>query len=351
MSTLTQVAYTTRKTIKWGTFIIVLIIFGKIIIGAGLTFWKQLNPPPPPPPTVSFGKLPLIEFPKKEAVGGLQYKLETPTGTFPKFSDRAKVFFIPYQRPNLLALDRAKKEASQMGFIQEPEAVSEKVYQWRKPNEGLMLVMDTVSGSFDLTYDWQKDQDLLMARNLPGKEQAIKEAINFIQKTKTVELDLLDGRMEVNYVKFSAGKLLSAISPSEANFAKVDMFRKNIDELPVYTGDSNKGIVSVLISGSTDNQKRYVNVDFNYFPIQYNAFATYPIKKASQAWEEIKNGLSYISRWNGKGIVTVRRIYLAYFESEKPQSFLQPIYVFEGDDNFLAFVPAITSNWLAGVSK
>ena len=43
--------------------------------------------------------------------------------------------------------------------------------------------------------------------------------------------------------------------------------------------------------------------------------------------------------------IKIRRIYLAYYDAGIYTEFLQPIYVFEGDNDFVAYTPAITSNY------
>jgi hypothetical protein len=49
---------------------------------------------------------------------------------------------------------------------------------------------------------------------------------------------------------------------------------------------------------------------------------------------------------NQEGQITIRNIFLAYFESEEPQNYLQPIFVFEGDKNFTAYVSAVDPEWI-----
>lgn len=347
MPTLTTTAYYTRKVVKYGSVVLVILIFSKVIIEGAIAFWKKIHPPAPPAPTVIFGKIPAIEFPPKENIGGLEYVLETPTGALPEFPDRAKVFFVPYQRPNLLALDRAKQEAKLMDFTNEPLKLSEKMYKWIKANNELAtLEMDVFSGSFTYNYNWQLDQNILSGKSLPGKEQAKTEAINFLKKVNILEDDLLNGRAEVEYLKLSGSSLMPAVSPSEANFCRVDMFRQNVDELSVLTATQTKGIVTIMFSGIYQYEKRVVKVEFNYFPIKYDSMGTYPIKTAATALQELKMGQGFIARWSGSGSsVVIRRIYLAYYDSEKPQNYLQPIIVFEGDDNFFGYVSAVTAEW------
>jgi len=44
--------------------------------------------------------------------------------------------------------------------------------------------------------------------------------------------------------------------------------------------------------------------------------------------------------------VTVRDIALAYYDAEDPQQFMQPVYVFKGDDDFVGYVPALLDQWV-----
>ena len=67
MSSLTQVAISVRKAIRYGIFLIVFLIVGRILWGMAYKIYINLNPPPPPPPTVKFGKLPTIPFPPAAA--------------------------------------------------------------------------------------------------------------------------------------------------------------------------------------------------------------------------------------------------------------------------------------------
>ncbi|MFC1711505.1 hypothetical protein ACFLZ1_02860 [Patescibacteria group bacterium] len=349
MPTLTEVSFHGRRIIKFGAVIIVFIVFGKIALDLSINLYNQLNPPPPPPPTVAFGKLPAINFPEQEEMAEeLSFKLETPTGTFPQAPDRAKVYFIPFARPNLLALDRAKQDAASLGFKNEPEALSERRYKWVNTGDAnTVLEMDIISGAFKLNYEWQSDPNILIERNLPGNEQAKLETENFLKRIGYSDNDLIEGRMEVSYLKASIKDFIPAPSLSEANFVRVQIFRKDYDELPVLTANSEKGIVTIIYSGSGNYVKRIVFVDFNFFPIKEDSFATYPIKTPSAAWEELKAGKAYIANWNEKDkIVTIRRIYFAFYDSLEPQSFLQPIIVFEGDNDFFAYVSAVTSEWI-----
>ena len=344
MATLTETAYTTRKIIKWGGIGFVAVLVLRILLIAGLAYWNQLHPAAPPPPTVAFGKIPKPVFPAKE-IPPLNYNLQLPTGSFPTFSDRAKVFIMPYKTANFLASDEAKRQAGALGFTSAPEIIKPEVYRWTK-NEPVIssLQMNIINGSFEYNYSWQEDPNIPLGKNLPTEEQATSETKGFVSRAKTLEQDLQESDNKVVYLKLSGTKLTPSVSFSESDFVRVDLFRKNIDDLPVVTPEPSQGLVSALLSGSTN--QRFLKVSNNYFPVDYSQFATYPIKSPTKAWEQLKSGSGFIASYqeNNSDIV-VRRVYLGFYDTFSPQDYLQPIYIFTGDNDFIGYVPAIDDIW------
>ncbi len=349
MVSLTEIAQSSRKIVKYGLIAALLILILKLAFDVVKQYWEKIHPQKPPPPTFGFGKLPPIEFPEKEQPEILSYKLESKTGELPELASQTKVFLSPYQRPNLLASENAKKDAQRLAFTQEPQKISENIFRWTKTGTvNSILEMNIFSGSFTLFYNWQNYKDDLLELLPPNSTQAIEQTKSFLKKVERLEDDLMEGRFETEYLKIQGLKMVPATSLSEANLTKVEVFRKNIEdffgEIPVITADPEKGIVSLIFS-SAGGDKKILRAEFNHFPINYESFATYPIKTTSQAWEELKNNQAFVSRWQPleeKNEVIVRNIYLAFYDSWEPQQYLQPVFVFEGDDDFQALLPAIT---------
>lgn len=348
MATLTETAYYTRRTIKYGAMALIGIILLKNIFSFAIAYWRKLRPPPPPPPTVAFGKLPKIQFPESRfKEEKLVYRLETVTGGTPNLGDRAKVYFMPIEKPSLLALDRAKTQARKMGFPGPEGKISETIYQWQKEEPLLTtLEMDVINYNFTIRKKWQEDQSLLEEKRLPIEELAVIEAKNFLQTNGLLGEELKTGRAGVSFLRFVPPSLVSAISPSEADFVRVNLFRSNLDNLSLLPSNPKEALVSLLLSGSSNREKRILEVNYTHFPIAKETFATYPLKTSAQAWQELQTGQGFIANLKtGEKQVTIRKIYLAYFEDSLPQNYLQPIYVFEGDNDFVAYISAISPEW------
>ncbi len=347
MTNLTETAHYTRKGLKYAGIGLAAFFTLRITISTAISIYKKLNPPPPPPPTVDFGKLDRLKFPRSNYPTDLKYSLQTPSGELPTLSDRAKVYFMPYQRPNLLALERAKTEATQMGYTGEPQAVSSEVYRWRKrTNATSTLEMNIVDGSFTIKYDWQNDQNIFLNISLPGKEQAKIEAKKFLAQSGLDTDDLPTDIAEVFYEKAMTNEIVPAVSLSEADFVRVEMYRNDINEFPVLTPTKEHGIFSIIFTDYANAKMKIVEAEYNYYPVNYDSETTYPIKTADQAWKQLQQGEGYIASWKGENKqVSIRRVYIAYYDSFEPQRFMQPVLVFEGDNEFLAYLPIITEEW------
>jgi hypothetical protein len=344
MTSLTQIAITIRKIIRYGIFFLIFLIIGRIVLGIGLGIYRTIFPPAPPPPTVSFGKLPKLPFPQKTTPTNLTYTLETAEGGFPKISTQAKVFFMPKLSSNLLSLDLAKEKAASLGFNTDPQKVSEILYRFSRKDTPSTLEINIITGAFSLSYDLGADSSPLQKRP-PAAEIAASQVRSYLSSANSLPEDLT-GPTNYGYLKLSEGKFVSALSLSEANLVKVNLFRKDYDNLPSLTPDPNEANVWFVISGALERGKQIIAGQYHYFAVDEGKYSTYPIKTAQAAWDELNAGKAYVAT---RGInkdgdkITIRKIYLAYYDAGEPTDFYQPIFVFEGDRGFIAYLPAVTS--------
>jgi len=348
MTTLTQTAYYTRKAIKLGVIFSIAFLILKFSVSTANKLWRKLHPPPPPPPTVTFGKLPKINFGEESNQPSLSFRLETIEGGLPQLASVGRVYFMPKKEPGFLDLERAKQKARLMGFVGQPEAVSNSLYRWQTETEPkTTLEMNINTGNFTLRYPYREDQSLLSKKILPTNEQAAAEVKKFLQTNGYLSDDLANGRAEFAYLRLEGGNLVPAISLSEADFIRVNLFRADLDGMKILPPNPRESLISFLFSGARERGKQIVEINYTYFPIERETFATYPLKAVQAAWQELQGGEGYIANLgeNSDGKITIRKVYLAYFESAAEQNFLQPIFVFEGDRHFFGYVAAVSPEW------
>lgn len=344
MATLTSVGYHTRKAVVYGSAGFVSLIILRLAWGISSAWWVKNHPPPPPPPTVAFGVLPPIKFPPSKDPKLVSLRLETITGAAPDLGPQAKVYFMPVYRANVLGLELGTQLAAKLGFLFAPTRLDEQVYEWTR--EGSLpgtLSINLVTGHFRLTTLWHRDAQISTAR---APTEAVKNAKRFLSSTGLLGNDLDAGTSRVEYLAAGAGVYSPAVSQSEANFARVHLFRAPVENTPVVTPNPAEGLVQVVVSGAP-GQKQIIETVYNYSPVEYSRFATYPLRSTKSAWEILSAGQGYIPKLiPTQGPTAVRQIKLGYFDNSTPQEFLQPVYVFEGDNGFLGVVPALDPKWL-----
>ncbi len=341
MATLTEVSYYTRKGIKYSAIGFVVIILAPVILGGIKKLYLTLRPPPPPPPTVRYGKLPILKFPEADGSYKPEYKLETIDGKLPILPVVAKAYLVDVNKSRLLELDRIKNKAKVLGFVNDPEKIDDQVYKFVHSTLPATLTVNVIYNSYAYKYNWAVDQSLYGGQNAPNPDQAFLEAKGFFQGLGILSSDLSGGIPKTTFFLAQPPEMVPSRSLSEANFVRVDLFRSQLDKMAFVTPKAQTSPVYAIFSGSTDRGKRVIAAEYAYSKIIEGEFSTYPLRGVDEAWQELQKGNGYVAAASSQ-TVTVRNVYLAYFESDQPQEFIQPVYVFEGDGGFVGYVAAIS---------
>lgn len=346
MATLTYVAYVSRRIIKYGGFGLIAFLFFWWGLTASIAAYRKAHPPYSAP-TVRFGTLGKIVFPEK-SFEKKNFVTELADDKFPKYKDQANVYVIYRSKSPLGALEESKKTASLIGFNNEPREVATGIYLFTDSVGGKSLTMNVLESSFIMSYPYLSDQLLLNPDQMPSKDEAIKVAKNYIQQAEKLSTDLDEGEKKVSYWKINFDGLKPVDGLSEANIIRVDFFRKKLgDDVQMVSTEIGKASVSVLVSGSSVTTKKIVEVNYRHVDVDTSAASssTYPIKTSEEAFAELKLGNYWPANDVAAKDVTIRKIYLAYFEPINLTQFLQPVYVFEGDGGFVAYVRAIIDKY------
>lgn len=358
MATLTETSVVARNAIKYGSVGFVAITLLWYLGVAGVNYYILTHPPAAAAPTADFGSLPAIGFPESKERPKLL--LELPTGGIPAFPDRMRVYHAPTRRSGFADPDKAIDTATALGFLFKPNQPTETNYVWTNQDQlNSKLEMNIVSGHFLLTRIWQNNPALATMGNFVSDKQVIQETENYIKRVGLLNDDVI-GVERITYLKDDVGKMVNALSLSDADFVQLDMFRKSIEEIdpedpkkevvasyPFYRTDPLRGLIRAVVSGSKNQNEKIINLDYSYTAIDYNKNGTYKIKTGEEAWAELSAGGGYVSPNSPKtGEVKVRRIFLGYYDSGTTQQYAMPIYIFLGDLNFTAYVSAVDEAWI-----
>jgi hypothetical protein len=348
MANLGETAIVARKAILYGGITLAFLMIGRVVLTASVAYWKSIHPDPPPPPDVKFGKLPKLVFPQKETMS-LQYQLETRTGKLPSdLPGQFKVFFMPIKKASLLAYDSAKSVANRLDFIQEPKKLSESEFRWDATDPvPSSLTINIITGSFVLDRRWQDDPTYTTPNIYYTDTQSLDRMYNLLSRVELLPEDIKDGTYTIQYLKADKDQIVSAVSLSQAHFVQVNLYRQPVDNVEVVSPRSDRGLISAILALQREDDRQFVSLDYNYFPVELETSASYPLISVTEAWKRMQNGGGYVAGVKPSvSTVTVRDITLAYYDSEEPQQFMQPVYVFRGDDNFVGYVPALSDTWV-----
>lgn len=345
MATLSKVSQETRSVLKWLAISVIAIIFIYILINIATTLKNQYFPTPPPAPTVTFGQLPAITFPKTNQPKNLSYALDTISGIFPDFSNEATVFQFSPTSPNLNNLLQAESFLSQTEFKQTPTPISETLYKWNAATAfNKTLTLNLLTYDFQLSSDYLQNPSMLTPGNLTENNSTDKTQ-TFLN-TLNIPLDNFNqDKTLVTFYTIENGVLSPTDSPANATIARVDLFYKDVDKLPIYFSNPLHSDIYFLI-GYTANGTEIIDANFINKKIS-DTTATYPIKTAQQAFEELKQGQAYIASYdpNFKNI-KINNFYLGYYLDNSTKDYLMPIIIMTGDNNFYAYVSAVSYSWI-----
>lgn len=343
MATLTEVSGVARKTIKWTLIGMVSIAMAPLVYRFGLALYKILNPPPPAAPTVRYGKLPKLQFPPDSGAPAPTYKLETIEGSLPKLAATSKVYLVGINKSRLLTIDRIKTKITPLGYLPDAQELDEKNYRFFNPNIQSEVIYNIVAEGFSYSYDWTKERDLYNLHSMATDSKAVALAKNFFNTYGSLPADVNTGMGKTTYFIASGSAMVPTDYSYQANLTRVDLFRSDKDKMHVVTAGVTTSPINAVLS-SLEEKKQVVQANFQYSKVLDNDFATYPLIGVQKAWEYLQAGKAYIAKRTVDN-VTIRKVSLAYYESNDPQEFLQPVYVFEGDNGFTAYVQAVREDY------
>lgn len=354
MASLTETAYVARRGIKFGAVGLVAVIVLWFAGTGFISWWQATHPAPEPAPAAEFGLLKPIVWPKSTKKA--EYELQTPDGTTGRFTDRMKVFFVPEKKSSFADVDKATEIARKFDFLFEPTQLNSKTYRWTNQDPiPQSLEVNIVTHSFTLKKQWSADPTLVTQKKFTSDKEEIMDAQSVLRAAQLLSPDL-SGNERVSYWRAQGSKLVTAVSLSEADFVRVDFYRKPWEEkgLSSKTGTSysfmpmspERGLAYVLLAGSSDTKKRVLEIDYQYHAVEYSTVGTYPIKTSQEAFDELKAGGGYLASFEGKSTAVIRRVSLGYLDSVDNR-YTMPVYIFTGDDQLVAMVSAIRTDMVS----
>jgi len=266
-------------------------------------------------------------------------------------TDRAKVFLEPQSVPNLLADQEVKQIAATYGFIFQPELLNSRSYRWTKTAAlNASLEIDLQTKNFSLKTNYLSKPELITGNNrLPEEFEAVRRVKTFLDRADLLPVDIATSAGEVVFLKSLGNSLEKAFSLSDADFLQINLDRGEVDgQYKMYSPDPSKGVVSAVITGVLSGQDSIVDMEYHYRLVDYTQVETYPLRTTKSAWQVLQAGDGFVAHKGTNDQAIVREVSLGYYEDWfNEQEYLQPIYVFTGDNDFVGYVQAVDPQYVS----
>lgn len=347
--TLTELSYYGRKMLPFVVifFLIILIIF---YIFKLLFIYLQLQPK-----TKSlyinpvFGKIKKPLLKETTASSSADFILDTIEGQPVTATDTAKIYFLPPSYSRMKFLQQIYLMAKAVGFDTENVKHSlEKTEAIFDDGQQKMIINIT---NFNFSYEYMlkelNKENFFENNRLPSESEIEGKAANFLNAVGRYPDELSRGKRNLIYLTYQTDtqQLILAPQNETTNMVEVDFYRADIDDFPIISPKYFNSPNYVVIAFNKEGF-RIIKAQVNFFERSKDQIGLYPIKLGSMAWEELKNNRGIIISPSGNSTINIKKMFLGYFDPDIYQEYLQPVYVFLGDNNFVGYVPAVSEEYL-----
>lgn len=284
--------------------------------------------------------------------GNLKYTLDTVDGRPVTATKSAQVLFLPQSETKFGYREKLYLIAKSLGFNTESSGYrligSQATFS--EPNQKISI--DIKNFNFDYQYFFEKDKAVLDGARTPNQEESIQRAVEFLQTAGRYPQELSQGKTNVLFLKYDAENNSMAVLNNniQANLVEVDFYRPDIDAQPnAIPAVSPKYFNSqnyVLMMFRNDGTFKVLRAQVKFFDRSAEQIGVYPLRSGDQAFEDLKNGKGFVVAQPPLTDITIRKMFLGYFDPDVYQEYLQPVYVFLGDGDFVGYVPAVSGEYL-----
>jgi hypothetical protein len=210
------------------------------------------------------------------------------------------------------------------------------------------LTVNISNFNFEYKYNYENNIAIFENSVMPG-DNLIKERIKqFLRVLGRYPEELVQGKENLIFLNFNLQTKDFEITENRnlANAVEIDFYRPDIDNFitvsPAYFNSHNYAVVLFQ-----QDQVKILKAQIKFFEKESQKTGVYPIKTGDQAWQELKEqGGVIVSAGKNNNQITIKKMFLSYYDPDVYQQYLQPVYTFLGNNGFAAYVPAIKQEYI-----
>lgn len=345
--TLTELSYYSRKSLPYiilsGAFFLIFFIIIMFSMKKPTETAQNI-----PALNTTFGPLPAPVFAHKlDYPVGATFELDNIEGKPITATDSAQVFFIPPKSTRFSYSQNIYTMAKNAGFNTEktPHTLEDTTAVF---DDGFArLSIDITYFNFSYKYAYERSPLLFLNPQIVDEPTIKDRAINYLQQLGRYPDELAQGTQHIVYMRYNTDlKEFEVVeNPQDANVVEIDFFGPDVIGektgypivSPKYFNSENYVVMS--LSGISP---KVLKAQIKFFEKDDSNIGTYSLKSGDEAWAEFIAGSGTIVSPGGNSYpIRIKKMFLGYFEPDTYQPYFQPVYVFLGENNFAAYVPAV----------
>lgn len=212
------------------------------------------------------------------------------------------------------------------------------------------LRVDITTFNYSYEYFISSRSATFVSSAIPSRKEIETKAIDFLKEVGRYPQELAQGKPHIIYLSYDVN--LNSITPvdrpQEANLVEVDFYRPDVNEAPIvpprYFNSQNYVIMGFL---PRESRPKIIRAQIKFFEKSEEQVGVYAVKSGEAAFNELKEGKGLIVSGNiDNKNIAIKKMFLGYFDPDEYQDYLQPVYVFLGDNHFAAYVSAVDNTIL-----
>lgn len=345
--TLTEVSYYSRKYAPVAIlfFLVFLIFFYalKLLFFALQGPTKEIIHTDP-----IFGKIPKPFVKEATSSGGLNFTLDTVEGQPVSASAAGQVYFLPASATRFGYSEKVYLIAKTLGF--DTALIKYRLIDTDAVFTDLKQKVSIDITNFNFSYQYNFEDDPLVFQNtiIPSETEITNKSIDFLNSVGRYPDELAKGKTNIIYLSYNG--LTRSFTPVErpqlANAVEIDFYRPDIDGFPMISPNYFNS-QNYVIMAFYDGAVKVLRSQIKFFEKSNEQVGVYALKTGDEAWKELKEGKGMVvTDTKNLANVSIKKMFMGYLDPSVYQSYLQPVYVFLGDNNFVGYVPAVSNDFL-----
>jgi len=345
---LTEFSYNLRKYAPYLIlFIVIIMIFYYSIQLAILYYKSQYQPVTSIYINPIFDKIKKPSLKNSTSSANFDYIFDTIDGVPVTATATANVYFLPLAKVRPFGYrEKTYLMAKAFGFDTDviKETFTDETKNTVMFSDGKKKLTINIS-NFNFSFeDLNTNEADFQETIIPPKSQIENTAIDFLRSINRYPEELSKGKTNVIYHRYSPGNNTEFVTenPSDANVVEVDFYRPDIENFMVVTPkffNSQNFIIMVF----NEKGSKVIRAQVHFFEKLDSQFGIYPVISGETAWNDLNNGKGLVVSSNvDNGSISIKKMNFGYLDPDNNEDYLQPVYIFIGTNNFVAYVPAVS---------